>query len=225
MKTYPGIDYDQRPASYFDDSDPLTAILRNVQGTERRAMIRACWESGELEELDDALLTEKLGKDLRRRLGRIDPCFMGGEYLPSYRPEEREIARIELQSTTRDVISIRARPSGRIRRRIHYRVVDEYRNTFIVKPKFSVQPLTLRELIGLFENSGHPELPGPLSTGYNECLADDKDSRLELRDFTQISSDLYPQLSDHYEQVFDDWVREGEKAVDASDRSAEPDER
>ena len=47
---------------------------------------------------------------------------MGGEYLPPLRKGEVEIARISLESTTDDQISIRAR---RGRERIRCRVVDE----------------------------------------------------------------------------------------------------
>jgi hypothetical protein len=48
---------------------------------------------------------------------------MGGEYLPTLRKAEVEIARIALDSTTADQISIRTR---RLARRIGYRIVDEY---------------------------------------------------------------------------------------------------
>ena len=51
---------------------------------------------------------------------------MGGEYLPGYRRNEVEIVRIELDSTTSDVISLRARPIGRKRPRIVYTLVDEH---------------------------------------------------------------------------------------------------
>ena len=50
--------------------------------------------------------------------------FMGGEYLPDYLPEEVEIARVAMESTTADVISIRAFMEAD--NLIHYRVVDEY---------------------------------------------------------------------------------------------------
>lgn len=39
---------------------------------------------------------------------KFHPSFVGGEYLPDYKANEVQIARIELQSTTTDVISIRA---------------------------------------------------------------------------------------------------------------------
>jgi len=54
----------------------------------------------------------------REGLGAIHPSFMGGEYLPGYRRNEVEIVRIELDSTTSDAISLRARPIGRKRPRI-----------------------------------------------------------------------------------------------------------
>ncbi len=150
MSTYPGIDYAQRPNSYLEDPDALTAVLRNVQGTERQAMIRAYWQSGWMEELDDQLLAETLSPTARKALGRIHPVLMGGEYLPGYRRGEREIARIELQSMTSDVISIRARPTGA---RIAYRIVDEYQAKFSLGRLTSRRPLTLRDLLGLIEGS------------------------------------------------------------------------
>ena len=68
----------------------------------------------ELGELDPALLEAELDDDARARLGAIHPMLMGGEYLPSFRQGEVEIARIALASVTGDVFSIRARrrPSG-----------------------------------------------------------------------------------------------------------------
>jgi hypothetical protein len=80
-------------------------------------MIRDYHSKGLLPVLSDDLLREALDDDTRRSLDRIHPSFMGGEYLPDYGRDEVEIARIELESTTSDVISVRARPRGR---RIEY---------------------------------------------------------------------------------------------------------
>jgi hypothetical protein len=130
-KRFEGIAYDFRPESYWDDqSDPLSAVLRNIKGRNRRQMIRDYWAQGRLEDLDDSLLQPELSEDQRDRLGRIHPSFLGGEYLPSYLPQEAEIARIELESTTADVISIRARRAGE--HQIRYRIVDEYDTEFTV---------------------------------------------------------------------------------------------
>ena len=66
---------------------------------------------------------DSLSDKERASLGKSHPTFMGGAYLPNYRSEEVEIARIELASTTSDVISLRARPSGS---RIKCKLVDAY---------------------------------------------------------------------------------------------------
>ena len=113
MKTYPGIDYTFAPKSFWSDAGALSAILRNVKGKNRRKMIRDCWAARKLEALDSTLLKDELDYDIRQRLARIHPSFMGGEFLPSYGRTEVEIARISLQSTTSDVMSLRARPVSR----------------------------------------------------------------------------------------------------------------
>jgi hypothetical protein len=57
-------------------------------------------------------MLEPCRDEARISLGQIHPTFMGGEYLPNYCRQEVEIARIALASTTSDVISLRASPSG-----------------------------------------------------------------------------------------------------------------
>jgi len=52
-------------------------------------------------------LLDVLDEETRIRIGKIHSSFMGGEYLPVYGPGQIEIARIELESTTSDVISVR----------------------------------------------------------------------------------------------------------------------
>jgi hypothetical protein len=86
-------------------------------------MIRDFYAEGNLEAICDELLSDTLDKEVRDSIGGIHPSFMGGEYLPNYARREVEIARIELRSTTSDVISVRARPRGE---RIEYSVCDEY---------------------------------------------------------------------------------------------------
>lgn len=74
---------------------------------------------------------------------------MGGEYLPDMKPEEVEIARIRIQSTTCDVTSVYARRDGG---RIHYRAVDEYGGDTLDEPREceSEEPLTLGALCDFF---------------------------------------------------------------------------
>jgi len=202
MKTYRGIRYGFRPASYWEETDPLSTILRNITGENRRQMITDYWQAGKIEELDPALLRDEAPPDTVRRLGRIHPSFLGGEYLPPYLPGETEIARICLQSTTSDVISLRARP---LPQGIGYRCVDEYQGVFTLPIPTSAEPLTLRELTRQFTEGRLDELSGGLALGYNELNAEYTEAE-ELRHFTRISSRIYRQLEAHFEHVFDDWL-------------------
>jgi len=204
MIKYPGIDYTQRPTSYWDDPDALTAVLRNVTGSRRRALIRQSWHAGNLEELDPDLMTDVLDPGLRTVLGKIHPAFLSGEFLPPYQPMEREIARIELRSATGDVVSVRAKPAAD---RIRYRIVDEYDTRYAPGRASSREPLSLLELVALLDRSRHPAIAGPLPLAFNELNHTDLNRRAELLHFTRVISDLYPQLEAHYRQVFREWAR------------------
>lgn len=207
MKKYPGIDYAFRPASYWADTDVQQAVLRDVQGTRRRELLADALRAGRLEDVPEELQQSELTEDVRRRLGQIHPSFMGGEYLPTHGVAETEIARIQLRSTTSDVISIRARLHRGVH---HYRVVDEYQEKFTVTPATSRRPFTLGQLVRFIDNVRHPCLTRPYSLAYNELNADHPSDRPRLRGFTRINSDPYPGLFRHYEHVFDDWVAEAE---------------
>jgi hypothetical protein len=100
-------------------------------------MITDYFYQGRLDELVPTLTTEELSESDRASLGRIHPSFMGGEYLPDYLAGEVEIVRVELRSTTADVISLRARQVGPKDRSIEYRLVDEYETEFRFRPRQS----------------------------------------------------------------------------------------
>jgi len=201
---YPFIHYEFRPGSYWLQSAPtLAAALKNVKGTARRKMIKDAWEKGEYEVMPVELKEETVSEKVRSSIGRMHPLCMGGEYLPDYAPGEVEIARIELMSTTGDVISIRARADGDA---IHYRIVDEYGSEFDFMPTQSRIPLSMREIVELIDGA-HQE-------GYDyqglglcyilanyECGGDPE----ELMHFSRVESDIYPQLSIHYRHVVNDW--------------------
>jgi hypothetical protein len=216
-KHYADIDYEFRPKSFWAAaSDPLTAILRNVKGRNRREMIRDYYAAGKLEELSDGLLKDSLDDESRQRLSQIHPTFMGGEYLPNYRRQEVEIARIALASTTSDVISLRARPSGS---RIKYRVVDEYATEFLLPQQTSRRPFSLRQLIWFLDSVEHPEADASWNRfgfvlSFNECNLECGTDLETLQDFTSVSSDFYPELGSHYREAIEEWYlgREGEGA-------------
>lgn len=144
IKLYTGIDYRFRPESYWAAArNPLEAALRNVKGRNRREMIKDYYEAGNLDQLGESLLGDTLDEQSRKNLKLIHPTFMGGEYLPDYARSEVEIARIELEATTNDVISLRARSSGL---RIKYRLVDEYASEFRLPQQTSSRPFSRAQL-------------------------------------------------------------------------------
>ena len=221
MARYKGIRYGFRPNSYWVDLNVRQSILRNVTGTERRRIIDQALASGQFDQIPEALTGVEVSSTLKRHLGRIHPCLMGGEYLPGYLPGETEIGRIDLASTTSDVISIRARfDSGRI----YYRIVDEYKGEFALGCESSKAPFSLEEFIDFIEGSELTGLGGPLSLCYNEYNLEYHDSASELRHFTAISSDIYRQLHTHYENVYDDWVGEREEEFQTKEEDEDEDQ-
>src|SRR5262249_40120264 len=116
------------------------------------------------------LLQHALPEPLRSYLGGLHPFAMGGEYLPDLVPEEVEVARITIASTTQDVTSVYA---SQRQDRIILRVVDESDGaTLSGRKRRSVrQPLSLDQFVRFFlgawdlctvlgmnfESDGYPE--------------------------------------------------------------------
>ena len=85
---------------------------------------------------------------------------------------------------------------------------------FRCDPDSSDRPLSLGEFIEFIDAVSCRDLWGPFSLAYNELNADGGTDRRQLRQFTCISSDIYPQLHDHFEHVFEEWVREADVDAD-----------
>lgn len=117
------IDLDYQPHGYFRPIPLQQHLISQVKGSVARAHLESLLEQGRFEELDDLLGDTGVSKEFLRGLEGIHPSFMGGNYLPELEKGELEIARIELSSTTGDVISLYAKKSEA---RYIYRVVDEY---------------------------------------------------------------------------------------------------
>jgi len=223
-----------RPDTYWEAGDALTALLVNVKGTRRREMIRdiaaghaaarvselvdageLTGDAGEavraaLSEIDPGLLEAALSDDDRTSLGRIHPSFMGGEYLPDYRTGEVEIVRIQLKSTTYDVISVRAR---RTPKRIAYRVVDEYGAEFLWRPTHSRRPLSLGEMIRLIDgiryvdSDAHWYAHGLMSALRGEVPDVIENDWIEvMANVVTVASDVYPSLHGWYWDEATDWA-------------------
>ena len=206
-KRFKGIDYTQQPQSYWDDSSVLDATLRNVKGENRRRLIRDFHSLGQLYQVDPGLAKDVLGDPERESLGRIHPSFLGGEYLPNYRADETEIARIVLESTLSDVISLRARrtKSGLLR----YSIVDEYEGEFLYPKLPTREALTLGQIVDWIDQtrlSDSPELTSGLGLIFTIANYSGGEDAHRLESFTTVDSTLYPQLGQHYAQLSSEWA-------------------
>jgi len=202
-----------RPESYWDEPERL--LLANIKGEHRRRKALELIRDGQLETLDKWLIAERLPDEVREALGRIHPVLMGGEYLPDSAGGEVEVARISLQSTTSDVISIRAR---RTKDNIEYRVVDEYDTVFKFQPKNSKDPLALCEMIDLIDSVEHEGLEGlkGLTSSFRDMnlqiVAEDPEGTAqrarELVDFVTVTSSFYSELERWYHEEALEWLQE-----------------
>jgi hypothetical protein len=197
-----GINLSYQPASYFGPYPLETLPLARVRGHARRELLRAQLSGHEDDPVLDLLagLFEHMD---RETLGRIHPALMGGEYLPPFHPNETEIARISLESTTADQISVRAE---RANDWIVYRIVDEYSESspdYICKPARSKHPLAFRQLVMLIDGA-LPDGGAALSFLYANASADCGDP-WRLRNFVCVSSEFYPQLGAYYDARIARW--------------------
>ena len=206
-----------RPSTYWDTPE---AVFANIKGA-RRALVDDARETDAIEDVPDALLDDSLSEGLREFTGSLHPCFMGGEYLPGYRRNEVEIARVSLESTTADVISIRARPVGK---RIHYRVVDEYDSTYCTRPQTSRCPLRFRELIRLIDSTDRGYEGS--DTGLTLAFLDSQVDYLhpdEVLGFVTVTSEFYPQLWSWYDEEESEWYGEALERLGYLDDAEETD--
>jgi hypothetical protein len=212
------LDLDFRPASYWDHTNPVAAILSNIKGQNRRLWVTAFVTGrapASMGEIPSGFFEPSVDPDYRTELGSRHPSWMGGEYLPDYLPGEVEIARMVLDSVTQDVISFRAR-RRRNGRRILYRVVDEYMEDgrgWTCSPGSSTRPLTLQQLIVLINGARNVDLVdqhGPLPLVYREMQegCEPKD----LLNFVTVESDIYPGITEYFQQQAGFWLRQKQRA-------------
>ncbi|NDE54621.1 MAG: hypothetical protein EB069_08595, partial [Actinobacteria bacterium] len=152
------------------------------------------------EDFDPIYAEPTLSDDSRQVLSRLHPSFMGGEYLPDQDPQEVEIARIVIRSTTRDVTCVYAAPHGK---RIAYRIVDEYGGDTLSGPDrlISNKPLTLGALRTFFL-SGWDLLQ---VLDYNGEYWDYNEDQV-LDFIVEASSDFYPEFGQAVMQKVQRWL-------------------
>ncbi len=221
METSAFPDFGHRP-DWWTPPDPITAITHNITGQCRREMVREIL-SGDasrdapneeiaavLRQVEPELLADCLAEHLF--VEGVDPRWMGGEYLPSYRRGEIEIARLISDSATMDVVSFRARRVAN--GRIHYRAVDEYESDLAVSPTSSRRPLSLAELIGLIDSltidgCSHPDQDFCTWALDARIAAAKWQTRKQFEEcalFYRLESPFYPALELCYATRFEQWL-------------------
>jgi len=128
---YEGIDLGFRPSPRVFPMTAEKLLLSRVKGTWRRDILEMAVEEDRLPEVDPFFTATSLSDEERKARSAVHPSFMGGEYLPDFEDEEVEVARIELNSVTGDVISVRG---SQTQDGFRYRVVDEYDNEYLLEP-------------------------------------------------------------------------------------------
>jgi hypothetical protein len=215
-------DYDMgfRPPTYFEISDLDNRLLSPIKGEKRKQIVRELLEGNTPEDLGhldgrtlkmlrDSLFDEDLSEQEREAIGMMHPTFMGGEFLPSSEEDEVEIARVSLESTTADVISIRARPEGQ---KILYSIVDEYESEYRFEPRESEHPLTMGKLVTLIDQTETTDYAG--EDDYGKGLTDscrimnlmNGQDPADLIDFVTVSSEFYPHLRSYYRHRAIEWA-------------------
>jgi hypothetical protein len=143
------IDINYRPKSYFGPQQLQKYLISQVKGAVVRETLEKHLSEGRHDDLRVLLRKGGVSKSSLKALESVHPMFMGGNYLPDTEEGEVEIARIEIASTTFDVICLFAKQDDG---RIQYRVVDEYDGDTLTGPseKTFDKPLTLGEMADFF---------------------------------------------------------------------------
>ena len=205
-------DLDFQPASYWDDADPVAAILRDIKGERRRQVVAEALRHG-MDDVPDTLVQSTLSEGERTNWGLYHPTFMGGEYLPNLARGATEIARIVLQSTTMDVYSLRARRIGRGKHagRLRFDFVDEYETVWRLRPRYADEPLSLGGVIRLIDTArSNSESYIHANFLLNICeyqwvYRGTAEDAYNATGFVSIDSSVYPDLGRYYAALLREW--------------------
>ncbi|MEK9812768.1 MAG: hypothetical protein VW440_06975 [Bordetella sp.] len=195
-----GIDGEYCPESYFWALERGFDLSPKIKGSRRRQAYRNKILEGNVEDAMAILAAEPQNTDQRQQIGAIHPSLMGGEYLPDRVPEEVEVARITIASTTWDVTCVYALRSEM---GILLRVVDEYNGQTLSGPDHVMiqKPLTLDAFMKFFFTGW--DLLACLEHNYGDYGYPED----EVHDFVvEASSDFYGQFGDATRQYIDWWL-------------------
>jgi hypothetical protein len=199
-------DFRFRPPTYWPEEENDQTKVNRIKGKHRRDRAREIVEQGgRLADLegDELLYEESLPEDLREAVGRIHPALMGGEYLPDLEDDGVEIARVELDSTMADVISIRATRDGEL---IRYAVVDEYDTERRISSETSSIPLEMGDLVELIDTARDEYDQVGLTDLFRDNTAMFMEDPKDAVDFVTVSSPFYPELRDYYRFRAQEWL-------------------
>jgi hypothetical protein len=207
------LDFSYRPDSYWEQDDPVEAILVGIKGEVRRRKVREAFENGDAGSIPELLLEDQLEEEDRQAWGAIDPLFMGGEYLPADLPGEVSIVRVSLNSTTGDVMALRARP---VTGGIGYRITDEYETVFPLPFYQSPGPVTTAGVVRLLDethdmsaHAGPGLVFGPVVMNYGHGVRTPEEVekwRHQASCFATVQSSFYPGLGEWYRSRIEAWL-------------------
>ncbi len=225
MKRFPGIDYEYKPNNMFDKSlKDFVHVVSRIKGTNRQRMAEDYYNNGNFESLDPIILHESLGKEQIESFSRIDPSFLGGEFLDDFFENEVEVARIVLCTAHLDTISIRAQKTKN--HSINLRIIDEYDSEFPLEVTQFDEIPTFAELVDWFEHEYSEE--GGLILMHLKSAADSGAERSEIEDFVSFKSFYYPELSIHTEMRIKKWLenyystKENDLSFPADEKASDP---
>ena len=194
-------DLDYRPRTYFWPLGLKPHPLSSIKGANRRSLIAGVLAEDLDADIPPVLLQPALPDPLRQYVGRLHPSGMGGEYLPDLIPDEVEIARITIASTTQDVTCVYAR---QVEDAIALRVVDEYEGGTLSSKRGRKYPgpLSLGELTKFFLRRWN--LLDVLQMNFEG----EWDRSEEVLRFFWASSDFYPEFDDLLRYRVRKWLKQ-----------------
>lgn len=194
-------DLDYRPRSYFWPYGLKPHPLSSIKGANRRKLIAGVLAEDPDADIPPVLLQSALPDPLRQFFGRLHPSEMGGEYLPDLVPQEVEIGRITIASTTQDVTCVYAREVGDA---IALRVVDEYDGDTLSSTgsRKCPRPLSLREFSNFFLRKWNLLDVQRMNFEDERCPSED------VFGFFQASSDFYSEFDDLLRYRVRKWLKQ-----------------
>jgi hypothetical protein len=138
-----------RPPTYFAPRQLEAHLVGEIRNAALRSRLFELLRTGQTDRLRELLGSAGLDMELQRSLESLHPQLMGGNYLSETEGGELEVARIAIDSTTRDVTAVYARMADG---QIELRVVDEYGGDTLTgeTTRRTPSPLSLGELVDFF---------------------------------------------------------------------------